>query len=71
MKQFIKSKINLFSIIALTVLTLIITIVYVQFDNKTQELKNDVLKNEIYKASEYAFNISTMIKSNIENDNYI
>lgn len=69
MKQFIKSKINLFSIIALTVLTLIITIVYVQFDNKTQELKNDVLKNEIYKASEYAFNISTMIKSNIENDN--
>jgi hypothetical protein len=68
MKQYIKSKINIFSIVTLTILTLIMSTNYIQFDNKTKEFKNDILKNEIKKAAEYAFNLSTMIKSNTKND---
>ena len=69
MKEFIKSKINIVSIFTLTLFTLIITVIYMQFDNKTKELRNDILQNEIKKVSEYASNISLMIASNIKSDN--
>jgi len=69
MKQFVKSKLNILSIITLTFLTLIISTIYIQFDNKTKDLKNDILQNEIYKASEYASNISYMILSKVMDEN--
>lgn len=69
MSRFIKSKVNILSILILTIFTLIISAIYIQFDTKTEELKNQILQNEISKASEYAFNISKMIKSSIKNDN--
>ena len=69
MKEFVKTKINFLSILTITLFTLILSIIYIQFDNKTKELRNDILQNEIKKVSEYASNISLMIESNIKNDN--
>lgn len=69
MKQFIKSKINILSLMILTIFTIIITFVYFQFDKKTEQIKQDILQNEIHKTSEYAHNITTMIKSYLSSDN--
>jgi len=68
-KQFVSSKINILSIILLTILTFVITVIYIQFENKTKQLKNDILQNEIFKASEYAYNISEMIELSIKDNN--
>ncbi len=68
MKQFIQSKINIFSLAILTVFTVIITIVYFQFDKNTEQIKKDILQNEIYKTSEYAQNISIMIRTHLKNN---
>jgi diguanylate cyclase (GGDEF)-like protein len=71
MKQFIQSKINIVSLIILTLLTIIVSFVYFQFDKNTEQIKKDILKNEIYKTSEYAQNITNMIKAHLkDNDLY-
>jgi diguanylate cyclase (GGDEF)-like protein len=68
MKHFVQSKINILSLLILTLLTVIVSFVYFQFDKNTEQIKKDILKNEIYKTSEYAQNITNMIKSHLKND---
>lgn len=68
MKQFIQSKINILNLTMLTIFTIIIIVVYFQFDKNTEQIKKEILKNEIYKTSEYAKNISTMIKTHLKNN---
>lgn len=68
MRQFIQSKINIASLVILTLFTIGITFLYFQVDRNTEQIKKDILKNEIYKTSEYAQNITKMIKSHLKND---
>lgn len=70
MKQFIKSKINTLYLIVLTILTFLVVFIYIQFDNKQIQIRNNIINLEIVQTSKFAQNIAINIQEEIKKDIY-